>query len=50
MYVSERAEEAFIAYIYDLALRHAASSRVRQDESDETAQDGPEGPRGKDSR
>lgn len=46
MTVSERAEDAFLAYILELA-REAAAPRVRQDARDVTAQDGPEGPRPK---
>lgn len=41
MTVSERAEDAFLAYVLDLARKEAAA-RVRQDES-ATTKDGPEG-------
>lgn len=47
MVVSQRAEDAFLAYIYELARQEAASSRVREDESDETSHEGPAGPQKK---
>ena len=42
--VSEREEQAFLAYVLELA-RKEAPSQVRQDESDETTKDGPAGPK-----
>lgn len=46
MTVSERAEDAFLAYILELA-REAASSQHRQVNHDETAKTAPEGARKK---
>ena len=46
MRVSEWAEDEFLAYFIALASKQAAPSQVREDESDETAPHGPEGPLG----
>ena len=46
MNVPERAENAFLDWLIDLARRQEASSDIRQ-EHDETSQDGPEGPQSK---
>lgn len=47
MRVSERAEEAFLRYILELAREEAARSQAGQGKSDEAAEEGPEGPREK---
>ena len=44
MRVSEWAEDEFLAYFIALASKQAAPSQVLEDEGDETAQNGPEGP------